>query len=1024
MKKESRRFDSIFRLDAIFCLAFVILSLTIGVVLIFLNVFLGNNLYLYILVGFIAVSLIICVLMNARILHKVYFLLHDDLYLNSMKNYDLISKGHGGLALYQSKGYAEIDDLNKKVSTVSEAFQHTLILSNASDYSAIPLVYLDKEKGIVDHHTFHCYMDRIVHDSCSYRNCLILAYYEFEPNQSLWDYEKNELYDKLSDMFSSYDGKLFSPTKRNNGYYLYLPRIDSISDIQERCSNLVRMVSLSRENADGAISQLPLHFSIICYPYSNIEDLFADIDFATRMGKIVNLYLPFRNNNMRDISSLVRHEAMNLNFMSKFTSGFINLSISEKEDVKTEVSNLLSQYISYMKIDQAGIIYLNESTNTYRILLEEGDRSFGFSPELEIASSTLYDIDAIKDEDASYYASERAHISPRIAEACDRLGISATFLYVVKDRYNVIHAVIFFNKKDGRMPLDTYMRECMLFISNQMADFYLTAQRRNRLHEEERITSALLKLSGYAMYKVNSKTFQLTGFSTGISDATYHKAKIGCHCYEALYDRESPCEKCPLLTGRKMKSFLHPWNIETSLTLNDTDKEKEDKIMLVQRMEGKDLVFDEPYDRTLLVNSYYTLIQAMKNAYLLSGRGYLLLLKIDNQMELVSRFGGEKTSQAIRTFALRIREFETISNVFFYKPDCLAVLLNDYGQIDAVNECEAIYRLSKESFFEDEKERIRLTYLPINYPQGYPTFADFLRHADDFYFSKKYESGKEFIYFDESDYSRSADPNAFMLSVINEKFTKKDFTVNLQPLLNTSNRKIFGAELLLRLSDEYRKITFNTDNLIKVAAMNGKISLISSALLDYIDELYTQYGAAFFRIYGFKRLSINTDYSYLSDKMLPERIKNLFEKHHLPKGFLAFEINEKEIYDHYDDMKQFIKMVGNLGVTFVCDRYNGEYLSFSRFEDLNITEIKIDRDYTRFIDTDKAKYNMVRSLLMDAKEAGIKVGLIGVENMEQYKIIKDINPDCYLQGYAFFKPLSRQDLVTAVRSSNTAMNIN
>lgn len=1024
MKKENRKFRSIFRYDSILCLVLVILVFVLSGVLVFLNLYLKNNLYLYILLVFVAISLLVCILMNVRIGYKVYFLLHDDLYLNSLKNYDLIAKGHSGLTLYQSKGYDEISDLNKKVSAIDETLQNMLVLSNASDYSSIPLVYLDKEKGIVDHHTFHAYIDKIVNDSCSYRNCLILAYYEFEPDQSLWDYEKNELYDKLSSMFASYDGKLFSLTKRNNGYYLYLPRIDSISDIRERCATLVRLVSLSRENSDGAIAQLPLHFSIICYPYSNIEDFFADIDFATRMGKIVNLYLPFRNNNMRDVSSLLRHEAMNLNYMSKFVSGFINLSISEKDDVKKEVSNLLSQYISYMKISQAGVIYLNESTNTYRVLLEEGDTGFGFSPETEISKDTLMDIDSIKDDDNSYYAGKREHISPRIAEVCDRLGITSTFLYVVKDKKDTINAVIFFNKKDGKMSLDTYMRECMLFISNQIADFYLTAQRRNRLHEEERITSALLKLSDYAMYKVNSKTFQLTGFSTGISDATNHQAKLGMLCHKALYGKDTPCEKCPLLTGKKMKSFLHPWNIETSLTLNDTDKEKEDKIMLVQRMEGKDIIVDEPYDSTLLVNSYYMLIQAMKNAYLLSGRGYLLLLKIDNQMELVSKFGGEQTSQAIRSFALRIREFETISNVFFYKPDSLAILLSDYGQIDAVNECEAIYKLSKESFFEDEKARIRLTYLPISYPQGYPTFADFLRHADSFYFSKKYESDKEFIYFDESNYSRSADPNEFMLSVINEKFTKKDFTVNLQPLLNTSNRKIFGAELLLRLSDEYRKITFNTDNLIKVAAKNGKISLISSALLDYIDELYTQYGAAFFRIYGFRRLSINTDYSYLSDKMLPERIKNLYEKHHLPKGFLAFEINEKEIYDHYDDMKQFIETVSNLGVTFVCDRYNGEYLSFNRLEDLNITEIKIDRDYTRFIDTDKAKYNMVRSLLTDAKEANIKVGLIGVENMEQYKIIKDINPDCYLQGYAFFKPLAKQDLVQAVRSTNTAMNVN
>jgi EAL domain-containing protein (putative c-di-GMP-specific phosphodiesterase class I) len=390
-------------------------------------------------------------------------------------------------------------------------------------------------------------------------------------------------------------------------------------------------------------------------------------------------------------------------------------------------------------------------------------------------------------------------------------------------------------------------------------------------------------------------------------------------------------------------------------------------------------------------------------------------------MEIVSKYGSEPATQGLRVFADKLRGLETISNVYYYKPDTLAIVLSDYGQIDVVNECEAIYELNRTSCFKDNETLFSITYLPIMYPQGYASAADFLRHAEKFYSSGKYKSGKNFIYFDESDYSRPASKNEFMLSVIDDKFTNKDFTVNLQPLVHTSNRKIFGAELLLRLSDEYRKIVFNADQLIKVAAANGKIGLISSALLEYVGELYDQYGLSIFKVYGFERLTINTDYSYLSDSNLTEKITELFTKHHVPKGFLGFEITEKDIYDHYDDMKKFMNTLSALGVILICDRYSGEFLSFDRLKELNVTEFKIDRLYTRFIDTDRQKYTMVRSLLEAAKGSDITAGLIGVENMEQYKMIHEINNDSYLQGYAFFKPMDKGSLVDVVRKTNTAL---
>ena len=975
----------------------------------------------YVAFGIIGVSIVFFALSLYHYSKKIYTILYKDVFTITERNLNRLKDHEQRLDTFASKDYLEIQDINQKIDKVNQSLSHSIAIAGDVNYSDIFLDYLSMDRRLVATSSFHQNLVDIIYASKSYRNILIQAYYPFDDMASMTDEEVNHLVDVLLYAFNSYPHPLCSPSQHRDGVYLYLPQIDSISDIKEKIASIQSDASIIRQGNDGSLVTLPIHFALVCYPYSNIDEIFDDIHFAKRMGKMVNEYFPKRLTKVSD-KNYVMQESTNLNTMTKALSLIATMPISIAVKNRYEkLREALNNFNFYLNIDQSGVILFDDVKKTFETIVNAGKSEIKTLTEGNLVPSEIITIlDEIKDDDSSYFTSSRLHLSAQLGEYFDRLGIQSGYFYLVHGDDGNLMGAIYFVNHDHDFLTDSYLRESILMVATKIADYLLTKMRQDLLLEENAVTAAVLKLSDYAMYKVNPKTYQIMSVSQGIIDALHQNIKYGDICYKQIYGRDTPCEKCPLITGQKMTSRLEPWEIQTSLTLNNEMSAERDKILLIRRMPDEILQMDDPYDSNLLVNSYYTLIQTMKNFYLLNGRGYLLLLKIDNQMELVQKFGSEATTTAIRNFAEKIRSFETINNVYVYRPDTLAIVLSEYGQIDAVNECEAIFELNRTSLFEDKETLFKITYLPISYPQGYPTALDFLRHADNYYSSGKYELNKNFIYFDESNYARSANKNEFMLSVIDDKFTNKDFTVNLQPLVRTSTGKIFGAELLLRLSDDYRKIVFNTDQLIKVAAANGKISLISSALLDYIADIYNQYGATIFKAYGFERITLNTDYSYLSDDTLIQKITNLFETTHMPKGFLGFEITEREIYNHYDDMKKFMSSLLNLGVIMICDRYNGEYLSFNRLSELGVTEFKIDRDYTRFIDTDKAKYNMVRSLLVAAKDANIKGGLIGVENMEQYKMIKDVNPDSYLQGYAFFKPMDKTDLVETVRKHNTS----
>ena len=257
-----------------------------------------------------------------------------------------------------------------------------------------------------------------------------------------------------------------------------------------------------------------------------------------------------------------------------------------------------------------------------------------------------------------------------------------------------------------------------------------------------------------------------------------------------------------------------------------------------------------------------------------------------------------------------------------------------------------------------------------------------------------------------------------MLAVIESAFGNKTFAVNLQPMVDAKSKRIFGAELLLRISDDYRNMVFRTDELVKVAADHNKIGIISHALLDYIATLYQQYSLTVFNLLGFQRLSINTDYSFFTDENFYADTHTYMQSLRLPKNFLAFEIPENDIANHFNEFKNISQQLNDLHIVMVADQYSGKYLSLEALKSIGINEVKISRGIVNHIDSDQKRLNDVRQLLTQIKELGMKASIVGVENVDQYLLLREIDDNALMQGFYFFRPLEKQALIEAIRGAN------
>lgn len=118
---------------------------------------------------------------------------------------------------------------------------------------------------------------------------------------------------------------------------------------------------------------------------------------------------------------------------------------------------------------------------------------------------------------------------------------------------------------------------------------------------------------------------------------------------------------------------------------------------------------------------------------------------------------------------------------------------------------------------------------------------------------------------------------------------------------------------------------------------------------------------------------------------------------------IVIEITEQELL--YSDVRiqERILLFKRFGCLFAIDDFGTEHSNFKNVFDLNPNYIKLDGDMIfQYCQTDVCASALVK-LVAFCHELGAKVIAEGVENIDIYKKVKDMNID-YVQGYYLGKP--------------------
>lgn len=1015
MEKKEKRIPSLKRLviyySSFFAAAILAIVITISI---FASVEFKNISYKtanIIETCIIAAILILVAVMLVLTVLKVYKVCYKGFYLTSKSIIDDIGANKQKFARYEDDLASELGEMNKSVVAAEKFLNNSIVFSKYIDYSSLNLEYSSKELEIISYPSFSEKITEIVLLSQAYRNAFLLISYG-DNIEKLAGLNKADFVKKIHNIFS-YDNILIADAEDESGFYIYIPQIDSHSRLKEEIEIFLKNSAMVKNTANGKTLVSP-KVSIVMYPFSDIEDILKDLRFASRQNEQINFFLPDRLNK-RD-NKIIMHGSLAINSSNQLVSNLnaLRTYYEKTSTIKAGIHKQLKSFAAFINADYAGIIMRDDNIGKFINYISINNIDMVMFEEGQVVSKNIMETAAeVVDEDRTYYYSNRTHLSPKLGRFLDKHHINSGFMFLIEDDKGPL-SLIYFNNYERDLKLDSYLREAAAALSFHIGSIMRDTSNHLRLKEAENRTDILMKLSNYMLYSVDEKKLEIEYASETFEDK-FGDCK-GQKCYKAIYGLNKPCENCPLRSKKKMSSLINEEKFETSLVLKN---ENESSVrMLIQNVD-KDAVDHNRFDSDLLINSYYALFDDLKNIYLSRGKGYLLLLSIENWQTLLKAYGNEGYFAHIRKFIETLNEKLPKKYHFYaYNSNIIGIILPNVGRSDIIDISERIYKVSKENFLDNEYDHFEpliLDYIAASYPQEYPLHTDFLRHTERVINGFPHEEHLDQILFVANKHYRSASRRQFINEVIDKSFKEKTFKVKLQPMINSASKEMMGAELLIRLSDDYQNESISAEEVIRVAAQEKKIGIISDALIEYIGELYQKYGLSVFRSRGFTRLSLNTDFSYFSDEDFLDRFASHIDKFYLPRNFLTFEIAEKELSEHYDFFKNNTFKMKQIGVHLVVDQFTGEYLTLQKIKTLGINEVKIPRSLVRDIDVNKINFKQISAIMKEANELGIRIAVVGVENKDQYFMIRDICKDAIMQGFYFYQPLEAGELIEALK---------
>ena len=227
------------------------------------------------------------------------------------------------------------------------------------------------------------------------------------------------------------------------------------------------------------------------------------------------------------------------------------------------------------------------------------------------------------------------------------------------------------------------------------------------------------------------------------------------------------------------------------------------------------------------------------------------------------------------------------------------------------------------------------------------------------------------------------------------------FFLEYQPIARSHDLGITGFEALVRSRDLLgRRVPPNA--FIPIAEATGLVVPMGRIILDLALGAIREFNLL--RATPL-RVAINASAIQFRHPAFVRDIRAGLDRHGLPASSLAVEITETNALSDPEGTQRVLSELRNAGVSISLDDFGTGFASLDLLRSLPLDFVKIDRSFTKDIDTDSRQAAIATSIIELSHKLGLKVVAEGVETESQHRFLLEHRCDL-IQGYWLARPLS------------------
>ncbi len=389
----------------------------------------------------------------------------------------------------------------------------------------------------------------------------------------------------------------------------------------------------------------------------------------------------------------------------------------------------------------------------------------------------------------------------------------------------------------------------------------------------------------------------------------------------------------------------------------------------------------------------------------------LYYINIDNFKNYNDIFGHHLANILLKTFAERLLNVTKYSAAYRVHSDHF-LIINRTSEDKEFDFRDKLFNTLEQPYFIDKHEmKLTISVGRYDITQVTPHYDDTILKSELALQEAKRLGKDQMLVYSENIKNRFA--KAFeTFALIKEALENDYFFLEYQPIIDAKTLRPVGLEALLRI--DYKNKTYTPIELLEYAE---QFFIIDDIDLFVIDEslkamkTFKQMGVEL------EFLSINISASEMRNKYFVELLVNQTTKYDIDPETIVIEFTETHSPETVELEAKFVKDLRDNGFKVAMDDFGSGYAALIRLSQNIIDKVKIDKSFVIDIAQNKQNQEIVKTMISLAKVFNLDTIVEGVENVEDYEVIKLLEPT-YLQGFLYHKPYTKEKIIEMFATPN------